>query len=243
MSKYTLGTDEGSNIKGIAYIGYMLGMFILWWMMINTTEAMYTTIFMMGIIMFFVAEVIDILTKGRMSISTVSEENPKTRPFGFDKITNLQLFYLTVIISIGIIFSSLSSKMSIIGVPTFSTATMQSQSLLSSSFLVGFVSLPETLAFFCVIFATVFAITNYIIKEPLISFLIASGIASTIFMSYHFSVYGIQNLAGSISCFMFGWLNCLWVFLFRSTYSLIIFHFLLNFLAIFFSMSIIGGLI
>ena len=177
------------------------------------------------------------------SASTVSEEPRNLRPFRFLRnITNTQLFLFTIVLCFAIFFNLTSNGMSIIGVPTFSVMSV-SKGVLYNSLTTAFVAIPETLLFFGLIFPTIYALIYKTIKEPMTTLLLAIILASSVFSIFHWSVYGVANLSATISTFIFGIFNCLWIYSFRSSYSLIMIHAVNNFVAVFFSMAVIGLLI
>jgi len=68
-------------------------------------------------------------------------------------------------------------------------------------------------------------------------------ITAFIFMSFHSLVYGTANMMASISVFVFGIRECIFIYLFRSAFLPIMDHFTNNFCATWFDTHIVSALI
>lgn len=177
---------------------------------------------------------------------TVTEEPKSTRPFGFLKKLPTKYHALIILfVCLFLLFTITSRGTAIITAPTFQSPEFVENSLYGAV-MSGFVAFPETLMFFCTLFPFIFSWLYIKTKSESISLIGGIFLASLLFSLFHLSVYGTVNLGATIATFIFGALNCVWLYLFRSSTGLIIIHFVNNFVAISFSVvgvAIIGGLV
>ena len=118
-------------------------------------------------------------------------------------------------------------------IPQFTEATEY------KAFLSGLVAIPETLFFFSFLFPTfVGIIFRRFIPNILVAALIGAIMASFIFTFFHFLVYGTADIIASQAVFFFGLRQCLWIYLFRSSFVCIVDHFANNFFVIYFQTTL-----
>lgn len=239
MGKHSLGSDKYNATKDIFYIFCFVTLIVLSWILVNANLT-FAVIFGTFMLSFFIGDLYDYAMGRRTAISTVTEEPAKLRPMDFlRKISPLQLFLFTIICCSAVFFSSVSQGVSLIAAPTFQVAEF-TQTPLFNVFLTSLVAVPETLFFFCLIFPSIFVLIYKKTGDPIISLIIAVLMASGIFSFFHFTAYGTANIIGSMATFMFGIFNCIWIYMFRSAYGLILIHAVNNFVVTFFSLVVIG---
>jgi len=248
MSKWNLGSDKITTTKIVSIFIYLLITSFLIWVIVNDPmNFKYGLIYFSMMTLWFIATLFDLTFKnyfrGGDLIDTVSEEPREKRPFRILKnLTTFQYLLIVFVICGTVFFSIQSTGKLLVTAPTFQVLSF-TQSLWYSSFLTGLVGVMETLFFFCFIFPTIYSLIYLRTREIILSLFTSILITSLIFVGFHSLVYGTANIVASISVFIFGIRECIFIYLFRSAFLPIADHFTNNFCATWFNTHIVSALI
>jgi len=248
MSKWNLGSDKITLTKIVSIFMYLIITSFLVWVIVNDpANFKYGLIYFSMMTLWFIATLFDFTFKnyfkGGDLIDTISEEPRQKRPFQILRNMSTLQYLIIVFLICGTVFFSISSTGKLlVTAPTFQIMPF-TQSVWYSSFLVGLVGVMETLFFFGFIFPTVYALIYMRTREAIITLFASVLISAFIFMSFHSLVYGTANMMASISVFVFGIRECIFIYLFRSAFLPIMDHFTNNFCATWFDTHIVSALI
>lgn len=227
--------DEISSGK----LAYLLMLFIvgasLVWLSINATTSIgrladaYYPLMTLALLWF----VIDAATekaKGENIFSTSFWENDTFIGESSGTVKVL-IVLLSVAVAISIFFLVITTQTSIIGTPQhlFQAAEL---GVTGDIWITIAASLAENALFFYAIMPSIFGVLFFALRGSLgdgpagwISFVLAVLVLGpSIFTVYHWNVYGTDLLTQSASVWMFGFINCIMVFILRSPIFTDFFH-------------------
>jgi|SRR3990167_127435 len=172
-------------------------------------------------------------------IDTVTEEPASTRPAIIQSLGPYAVWITAIFFVLFSIFTITRTQQAIVAAPTFSVATLAADPLFSS-IITGLVAIPENQFFFGFIFPTIAAILIRQFGLPSFAGVLGGMIITPfIFMGYHSLVYSGNLVAGN-SVLLFGAVNCILVWVFRSLIVSDAWHFSNNFIIAFLRSSGIG---
>ena len=233
----TLGSDKRTAKKGIYLsLTFALIMFLLWVTANVPQETAKALIYSFIALTSVVFIMLDWLFVNKEFIDSVTYEDASLRPPPFDKIPFWLLMLIGLILVFYIFFSVSTTQYSYISAPKFQSTEFLTGSPFFRSMLSGIAGLCENLLFYAVLFPTLYSNLNKNKKVPFfISLFLAMILTSTVFMFFHFLVYGFSELTAFLSTFIFAFINCGLVFTFRNMFLTDIFHFFNNFFATWFA--------
>ena len=170
---------------------------------------------------------------------TVTEEPASIRPSFIQGLGPYVIWIAAIFFALFSIFTITRTQQAIVAAPTFSVATLAADPLFSS-IITGLVAIPENQFFFGFIFPTIVALLVGRFGLPVFAGTIGGMIITRfIFMGYHSLVYSGNLVAGN-SVLLFGAVNCILIWAFRSLIVSDAWHFSNNFIIAFLKSSGIG---
>lgn len=249
MAEYSLGTEFDEN--KIRYMIFLLGVFFIYFFLwigmvgdpVYTNQAPKLMFFLFfGLVLGLIPFIIDMFINQNkdLPLDTIGYENNSPLPF-------LNSFWAQVIGSV-ILSIVFALRIQITGnafvkAPTFSlTIPFLSELGLSQKVVSGVISgltagIVESIVFFGFIFPTLYAFFKKQELADIVALILAMLLATTIFTGFHFWVYGYEFVI-LFSVFVFGILQCLFAYVFRSMTPLFMTHFINNLLV---SLLVLSG--
>jgi len=240
MRLESLGDDKRSVAKGL-YLSlvFSLIMFLIWVTANIPQESARALVYGFISLTAVVFIIIDWMFLKKEFIDSVTYENREYRPPPFNKMPFWMLVLLGIFLTFYIFFNVSSTQFSYVSAPTFQSTQFLVENPLFRSLLSGIAGLSENMLFFAVLLPTLYVTFKSRLKVPfIIPLFLAMILTSTVFMFFHFFVYGLSELTAFLSTFIFAFINCVFVFVFRNLFLTDVFHFFNNFFATWFS---VGG--
>ena len=241
MAEDTLGTEFNEN--KIKYMLFLIGTFLLYFFLwigmqgdpVYNNQAPKMMFFLLfGFIIGFVPFLVDMLINSNkdLPLDTIGYEN--NSPFPILNSFKAQIIGSVLLSLIFALKISISGE-AFVKAPAFSlTIPFLSELGLSQKLVSGLISgvtagIVESIIFFGFIMPTLYAFLKKQDLSDLVAIIIAITLASTIFTGYHFWRYGYVFVT-LMSVFIFGILQGIFAYIFRSMTPLIMTHFTNNLL-------------
>lgn len=249
----SLGTDKITKAKAYYLLLIFVLSFILLFSLANIPqEASRANFYLTMVSLCFIAVLIDwgLKTAKLNIIDVVTEEPREIAPIS--KVNKLfgsypAMFFLGLVITIYFIFNISATSQSIVAAPSFQAIPIEIlENPIYKGFMSGIVGILENLFFFGVFFGTAYAILQrgvkffFKIENKWIALVLAVILTSLFFTGFHWFVYGTANLLALQSTFVFGALNCILKYIFRSEVIGSMWHFGNNFAVVFFRTVSLG---
>ncbi len=234
ISEEALGSEEITREKNLFLVFLLFVFGFLFWALIGVAQLKGTVL---NILLFYIAFglfatifiLVDyfVIKKERpLDTITIEDEAPI-------KLSLKAQLILSAILGVGVFFWISTTGQAFVNAPTFQVF----ETRFAQAFLSGIVgAVPETLVFFSVLAPTLYLLINYWTDNKLFALLAFFVGGTFLFFIFHLFTYFYDQPA-LFSVAMFGFINLLLLYLFRSVLPLMSIHFFNNFAVVYFSVT------